>query len=191
MIDEEGLRRSIEEHLENAEDYIREGKRHQALMEFENAAAKLEAAGKTSQLEQLWAHAATGFIAAGAPFQAGISYLHMANLAAIANRRADARDSYLAAANSFYAVRDKNQELWVTLTQAVDQAIEHSLAMDDPSMAIELLFKNATIHQRETGYVVDAINCLERAQQLLDKVPNHPLAQDIDDKLQELVDRGL
>jgi tetratricopeptide (TPR) repeat protein len=188
VIDEEELRRSIEGHLENAEEYIRDGKRHRAFIEFENAAAKLEAAGKKDQLEQLWSHAATGFTAAEAPLQAGKSYSLLADLEAKADRQADARDSYLAAANAYFAVRDKNQELWTAITQTVDRAIDLSIALDDPSLAIELLYKNATIHYRETGYRFDAINCLERAQDLLAKVPNHSLASEIKERLQELVD---
>ncbi len=188
VIDEEKLRRSIEGHLENAEEYIRKGERHRAFIEFENAAVKLEAADKKDQLEQLWSHAATGFTAAEAPFQAGTSYLHLGDLESAAGRQTDARDSYLAAANAYFAVRDKNQELWTSITQTVDKAIELSIALDEPSLAIELLYKNATIHYRETGYRFDAINCLERAQDLLTKVPNHPLASEIAERLQELVD---
>ena len=188
MIDEEQLRRDIEVHLENAEEYIRKGQRQEAFFEFEEAAGKLEAAEKIDQLEQLWGHAATGFSAAEAPRQAGDSYLRLAELEMKAGRQEAARESYLAAANSLFAVRDKSQELWVSITQAVEVAIELSLALEDESMAIELLYKNATIHQRETGFIFDAINDLERAQQILEKEPNHPLAQEIQEKLQELID---
>ncbi len=188
MKEEEQLRRAIDEHLENAEKHIRQGQRQRAFMEFEDAAAKLETAEKTDQLEQLWGHAAAGFTAAEAPFQAGSSYLRLADLEAQTERQEDARDSYLAAANSFFAVREKNQELWVSITQAVEKAIDLSIALEDESLAIELLYKNATIYQRETGFTFDAINNLERAQQLLEKEPNHPLAQEIQEKLQELID---
>jgi hypothetical protein len=112
----------------------------------------------------------------------------LAELEARAGRREDARDSYLAAANSFFAVREKNQELWISLTQSVEKAIDLSIALNDESLAIELLYKNANIHHRETGFILDAINSLERAQQLLEKEPNHPLAQEIQEKLQELID---
>ncbi|MFX0169922.1 MAG: hypothetical protein ACFE89_11280 [Candidatus Hodarchaeota archaeon] len=189
IIDEEGLRRIIENHLENAEEHIREGRRQQALGEFEEAASLLEAEGELDQLEMLWAHAATGFTAAAAPFQAGFSFLRLADLEAKAGRRSDARDSYLSAANSFFAARDKSQELWTKLTQALEKAIELTLALDDPSMAIELLFKCAMIHYRETGYTFDAINCLERAQQLTEQVPTHPLKEEISQTLQHLIDR--
>jgi len=187
MSDEEQLRRAIEEHLENAEDFIREGKRSRAFLEFEEAAGKLEAAERTSQLEQLWAHAATGFTAAEAPFEAGQSFLRVADLEIQAGRKSEARDSYLAAANSFFAVRNKNQDLWVSITQAVEKAIDLSIALHENSLAIELLYKNATIHHRETGFTFDAINTLERAKKLLAKEPNHPLSQEIDDLFQELV----
>jgi tetratricopeptide (TPR) repeat protein len=175
-MDEDELRRVIEEHLENAEEFIQQGHRQRALLEFEAAAVKLETEEKIDQLEQLWGHAATGFTAAEAPLQAGTSYLRLAELEARAGRREDARDSYLAAANSFFAVLEKNQELWISLT------------LNDGSLAIELLYKNANIHHRETGFILDAINSLERAQQLLEKEPNHPLAQEIQEKLQELID---
>ncbi len=188
MTDEEKIRRTIEIHLENAEEHIRQGERHRALMEFESAAVKLETADRTNQLEQLWAHAAAGFTAAGALLQAGKSYFRLAELEAKADRQTEARNSYLAAANSLFSVRDKNQELWTNITQAVDKAIDISIVLEDQSMAIELLYRNATIHHRETGFTFDAINCLERAQQLLELVPNHPLAQEIREKLQELVD---
>lgn len=189
VIDEEKLRQAIENHLENAEDFIRQGNRVRAFIEFENAAIKLEQAKKQDQLEQLWAHAAAGFTAAEAPFQAGASYLRLADLEAAAGRSGDARDSYLAAANSLFAVRDKTHEIWTTITQAVDQAINHTILLDDLPLAIELLYKNAQIHDRETGYIFDAINCLERAQQLLEAVPHHSLSSEIKEKLQELVDR--
>jgi hypothetical protein len=188
LSEEEQLRRSIEEHLENAEEFIRAGQRQQAFIEFENASAKLETAEKINQLEQLWGHAATGFTAAEAPLQAGYSYLRLADLEAQAGRHEEARDSYLAAANSFFTVREKNQELWVSITQAVEKAIDLSVGLEENSLAIELLYKNATIHQRETGFTFDAINNLERAQQLLEKEPNHPLASDVQEKLQELID---
>jgi hypothetical protein len=188
LSEEEQLRRSIEEHLENAEEYIRAGQRQRAFTEFENASAQLETAEKIAQLEQLWGHAAMGFSAAEAPLQAGYSYLRLADLEARAGRNEEARDSYLAAANSFFAVRDKNQGLWVSITQAVEKAIDLSIGLEENSLAIELLYKNATIHQRETGFSFDAINNLERAQQLLEKEPNHPLASDIQEKLQELID---
>ncbi|MFX1317970.1 MAG: hypothetical protein ACFE9D_01055 [Promethearchaeota archaeon] len=188
MSDEEQLRRAIEEHLENAEDFIREGQRSRAFLEFEEASGKLEAAEKISQLEQLWAHAAAGFTAAEAPYEAGHSFLRVADLEAQQGRKSEARDSYLAAANSFFAVREKNQDLWIAITQAVEKAIDLSIALNELSLAIELLYKNATIHRRETGFTFDAINTLERAQQLLEKEPNHPLAQEIGDLLQELID---
>jgi len=188
MIEEEKLRRAIEAHLETAEEFIRQGQRQRAFLEFENAAVKLETAEKIDQLEQLWGHAATGFTAAEAPFQAGTSYLRLADLEAQAGRKEAARESYLAAANSFFSVREKNQELWTSITQAVEKAIDLSIDLEDVSLAIELLYKNATIHQRETGFVFDAINNLERAQQLLEKEPNHSLAQEIEEKLQELID---
>lgn len=182
------LRRSIEEHLENAEEFIREGQRQRAFIEFESAATKLETVEKIAQLEQLWAHAATGFTAAEAPLQAGYSFLRLADLEAQAGRDEEARDSYLGAANSFFAVREKNQELWISITQAVEKAIDLSISLAENSIAIELLYKNATIHQRETGFTLDAINNLERAQQLLEKEPAHPLASEIQEKLQELID---
>ncbi len=188
MNEEEQLRRAIEEHLENAEEFIREGQRQRALMEFESAAAKLERAEKTDQLLQLWGHAAAGFTATDAPFQAGNSYFRLAELEALIGRTEDARSSYLSAANSFFMVREKNQDLWILITQAVEKAIDLSISLEDVSLAIELLFKNATILHRETGFTLDAINCLERAQQLLVKEPNHPLAQEIEEKLQELID---
>lgn len=188
MIDDEKLRRHIEDHLENAEEFIQTGKRHQALMEFEKAAEKLESAGETNQLEQLWAHAATGFTAAEAPIEAGQSYLRLGQLEARAGRQTEARDSYLAAANAFIAARDKTRELWTTIVQTVENAIELTLALGEPSKAIDLLVKCASIHHRETGYIVDAINCLERAQQLLRKAPDHPLASEVEEKLQELID---
>jgi hypothetical protein len=188
MVDEENLRRSIEEHMENAEEYIRQQERDRALMEFDMAAAKLDAAGKTAQLEQLWAHAAAGFTAAKAPLQAATSYLHLAELEVKAGRQVEGRDSYLAAANSFFTVRDKKPELWTTMVQALERAIDLSLALEETSLAIELLYKTAIIQYRETGFTLDAIYSLERAQQLLEQVPNHPLAQDINEKLQELVD---
>ncbi len=188
MIDEEQLRRTVETHLENAEEYVRKGQRQQAFMEFEEAAAKLEAAEKIGQLEQLWGHAANGFGAAEAPREAGDSFLRLAELEVKSGRQEAARESYLNAANSLFRVRDKNQELWITITKAVEVAIELSLALEDESMAIELLYKNATIHQRETGFTFDAINDLERAQQILEKEPNHPLAHEIQEKLQELID---
>lgn len=191
MSEEEQLRRLIEEHLENAEEYIRAGQRQRAFTEFESASAQLETAEKIAQLEQLWGHAATGFSAAEAPLQAGYSYLRLADLEAQAGRNEEARDSYLAAANSFFAVRDKNQELWVSITLAVEKAINLSIGLEENSLAIELLYKNATIHQRETGFTFDAINNLERAQQLLEKEPNHPLASDIQERLQELIDYQL
>jgi hypothetical protein len=191
MSEEEQLRRAIEEHLENAEEYIRQGQRARAFLEFEEAAGKLERVQNTDQLEQLWGHAATGFTAAKAPLEAGNSFLRVAELEAQADRNADARDSYLAAANSFISVRDKNQDLWVSITQAVEKAINLSIALDENALAIELLFKNATIHRRETGFTFDAIDSLERAQRLLEKEPNHPLAEDVQDLLQKLVDRQL
>ena len=191
MNDEEKLRRAVEEHLENAEDFIRKGQRQRAFMEFENASIKLESAEKNDQLEQLWAHAATGFSAAEAPLEAGRSLIHVADLEVKSGRQEEARDSYLAAANSFFAVREKNHELWITITQAVENAIDLSLALEEEALAIELLYKNAIIHHRETGFTLDAINTLERAQQLLEKEPNHPLAQEIQEKLKELVDHQL
>jgi hypothetical protein len=188
MTEEENLRRSIEEHMENAEEFIRQRERERAFLEFDSAASKLEAAGKTDQLEQLWAHAAAGFTAAEAPHQAATSYLHLAELEVKAGRQEEGRDSYLAAANSFFAVRDKKPELWINLVQALENAIELSLALEETSLAIELLYKAAIIQYRETAYTLDAIYSLERAQQLLDQVPNHPLAQEINEKLTELVD---
>ncbi len=188
MIDDETLRKQIEEHLETAEDYIRQGARHRALMEFEKAAATLEAAGKNDQLEQLWAHAATGFTAAQAVFEAGHSYLRLAHIEKTAGRKQDARDSFLAAANAFIAVRDKTRDVWRTILQAVEEAVEFTIALNEPGTAIELLVKAAMIHFREMGYTVDAINCLERAQQLLGQVPDHPLAEEINEQLQFLID---
>ena len=188
-IDEETIRRTIENHLENAEEYIREGRRQQALSEFEKAAFLLEEEKKFDQLELLWGHASTGFTAAEAPFQAGSSFIQLAKLEEKAGRRADARDSYLSAANSFFAVREKSREVWTTLTQALERAIELTITLDDPSMAIELLFKCATIHYRETGFTFDAINCLERAEQLLDKVPGHTLKEEISQMLQHLLNQ--
>lgn len=188
MVDEEKLRRSIEEHMENAEELIRKQERDRALMEFDMAAAKLDAAGNTNQLEQLWAHAAAGFTAAEAPRQAAASYLHLAELEVKAGRQTEGRDSYLSAANSLFAVREKKPELWTTMIQALEHAIDLSLALEETTLAIELLYKTAIIQYRETGFTLDAIYSLERAQQLLEQVPNHPLAQDINEKLQELVD---
>ncbi|MFX1575723.1 MAG: hypothetical protein ACFFCF_00970 [Promethearchaeota archaeon] len=188
MNDEEQLRRSIEEHLETAEELIQQGQRQQAFLEFEKAATQLESAEKYAQLEQLWGHAATGFTAAQAPLQAGYSYSRLASLEMKARRQQEARDSFLAAANSFFAVREKNQEVWLSITQAVEKAIDLSITLGEISMAIELLFKNATIHQRETGFILDAINSLEQAQHLLEKEPNHPLTAEIAEKLQELID---
>lgn len=188
-IDEETLRRTIENHLENAEENIREGRRQQALSEFEQAAFLLETEKAFDQLELLWAHASTGFTAADAPFQAGSSFLQLAQLEEKAGRRKDARDSYLSAANSFFAVRDKGQEVWMKLTQALERAIELTITLNDLSMAVELLFKCATIHHRETGYKFDAINCLERAQQLLGQLPSHPLKEEISQMLQHLLDQ--
>ena len=132
--------------------------------------------------------AAAGFTAAEAPRQAAHSYLHLAELEVKAGRQSEGRDSYLSAANSLFAVREKNQELWATMIQALEQAIDLSLALEEASLAIELLYKTAIIQYRETGFTLDAIYSLERAQQLLEQVPNHPLAQDINEKLQELVD---
>ena len=123
-----------------------------------------------------------------APLQAATSYLHLAELEVKAGRQAEARDSYLTAANSFFAVRDKKPELWTTMIQALEHAIDLSLALEETSLAIELLYKTAIIQYRETGFTLDSIYSLERAQQLLEQVPNHPLAQDINEKLQELVD---
>jgi hypothetical protein len=188
MIEEEELRRVIEGHLESAEEFIRQGQREHAFAEFESASAKLEIAEQRGQLEQLWSHAATGFTAAEAPLEAGKSYLRVAECEVKAGRQEAARDSFLAAANSFFSVRNKNQDIWTAITQAVENAIDLSLALEQESMAIELLYKNATIHQRETGFIFDAINNLERAQQLLEKEPNHPLAQEVQEKLQELID---
>ena len=188
-IDEETLRRTIENHLENAEEYIREGRRQQALSEFEKAAFILEEEKKFDQLEMLWGHASTGFTAAEAPFQAGCSFMQLAKIEEKAGRHTDARDSYLSAANSFFAAREKNREVWTTLTQALESAIELTIVLNDPSMAVELLFKCATIHHRETGYTFDAINCLERAQQLLEKVPGHPLKEEISQTLQYLLNQ--
>jgi hypothetical protein len=188
LIDEEKLRRSIEEHMENAEEFIRKQDRERALLEFDVAATKLDTAGKLNQLEQLWAHAAAGFTAAEAPLQAATSYLHLAELEVKAGRQNEARDSYLKAANSFFAVRDKNPDLWSAMVQALEHAIDLSLALEETSLAIELLYKTAIIQYRETGFALDAIYSLERAQQLLEQVPNHPLANDINEKLQELVD---
>lgn len=165
-----------------------EGDRHRAYMEFEKAAAALEAAGERDQLEQLWGHAAAGFMTAQAHFQAGHSYLHLASVEAAAGRRADARESYLAAANAFAAARDKTRDTWVAITQTVEQAVELSIALGEAAMAIDLLAKCAAIHQRETGFTLDAINCLERAQKLLELVPNHPLASRIEKRLQALID---
>ena len=74
------------------------------------------------------------------------------------------------------------------MIQALEHAIDLSLALEETTLAIELLYKTAIIQYRETGFTLDAIYSLERAQQLLEQVPNHPLAQDINEKLQELVD---
>jgi hypothetical protein len=137
----------------------------------------------------LWGHASTGFTAAEAPFQAGFSFLQLAQLEEKAGRQTDARDSYLSAANSFFVVRDKSQEVWTKLTQALERAIELTIGLDDLSMAVELLFKCATIHHRETGYTFDAINCLERAQKLLGNIPTHPLKEEVSQMLQHLLDR--
>ena len=93
MTDEEQLRRDIETHLENAEERVRKGQRQEAFMEFEEAAGKLEAAENIAQLEQLWAHAATGFSAAEAPRQAGESFLRLAELEVKAGRQEAARES--------------------------------------------------------------------------------------------------
>ena len=188
LSDEEALRRQIEDYLVNAEDYIQNGQRHRALMEFEKAAVILEAAEQKDQLEQLWGHAATGFTAAGAPLQAGHSYLRLAQLEAKVERHTDARDSYLAAANAFITVREKSPDLWVTITQTVEHAIELATLLNDHSQAIDLLVKCASLHQQETGYKLDAIHCLERAQTLLEQVPNHPLGPDIRERLQYLLD---
>lgn len=187
MIDDESLRRRIEGHMEAAEEYIQQGERHRALMEFEKIAAILEAAGKTDQLEQLWAHAATGFTAAKAPYEAGHSYLQVARLEKAAMKTADARDSFLASANAFIGVRDKTQDVWRATLQAVENAIELTLMLEEPAKAIDLLVKCASIQYRELGHTIDAINSLERAQQLLSKVPNHPLATDIEERLQFLI----
>jgi tetratricopeptide (TPR) repeat protein len=188
VTDEEALRRRIEAYMETAEDYMNEGDRHRAYMEFEKAAAELEAAGERDQLDQLWAHASAGFIAAQAHFQAGHSYLHLASVEAAAGRHADARDSYLSAANAFAAARDKSQDTWVAITSAVEQAVELSVTLGDAAMAVDLLAKCAAIHERETGFTLDAINCLERAQKLLELTPNHPLASKIVRRLQALLD---
>jgi hypothetical protein len=127
-------------------------------------------------------------MAAQAYFQAGHSYLHLAGVEAAAGRHADARDSYLAAANAFAAAHDKTHDTWVAITSAVERAVELSITLGDAAMAVDLLAKCAAIHQRETGFTVDAVNCLERAQKLLELTPNHPLASKIARQLQALID---
>jgi hypothetical protein len=128
-------------------------------------------------------------MAAEAPIEAGHSYLQLAKLEAEAGEYAKARENYLAAANAFITSREKNQEQWTIIVQTVEQAIEYTLLLEEPSMAIDLLVKCASIHYRETGFTLDAINCLERAQKLLDEVPNHPLANEINEKLEDLVNQ--
>lgn len=191
MIDAEKLRRKLEAHLEAAEEYMRQGQRQRALLEFEEAATTLKTAEKLDQLEQLWSHAASGFSAAGASLQAGYSHLHIAKIQASKDRRADARDSYLAAANAFFATREKTRDIWSTIVQSVEQAIELCITLDEHTEAIDLLVKCAAIYQRETGFLIDAINCLEKAMQLLVHVPDHPLAVEIEERLQLLIDRQL
>ncbi|MFX1564155.1 MAG: hypothetical protein ACFFDP_12695 [Promethearchaeota archaeon] len=188
MIDDEELRRKLEAHLETAEDYIQQGQRERALLEFEKAATTLKDAEKLDQLEQLWEHAATGFSAAGASLQAGYSYLHVAKILFSMGRRADARDSYLAAANAFFSVREKTKDIWTTIAQSVEKAVELCITLDEHTEAIDLLVKCAAIYKQETGFIIDAINCLERAKQLLEHVPDHPLATEIEEKLQLLID---
>ncbi|MFX1563505.1 MAG: hypothetical protein ACFFDP_09380 [Promethearchaeota archaeon] len=188
MIDDEELRHKLEAYLEAAEEYMQKGQRQRALLEFEKAATTLKAEEKLDQLEQLWGHAASGFSAAGASEQAGYSHLHIAELHALAGRQADARDSYLAAANAFFNVREKTREIWTIIAQSVEQAIDFCIALDEHTEAIDLLVKCATIYQRETGFQIDAINCLERATQLLEQVPGHPLAAEIEERLQLLID---
>jgi len=187
--EEEVLRRRLEEHLQTAEEYMKKGQGHRAYMEFEKAAALLEAAGRTAQLEQLWRTAATGFTAAEAYIQAGRSHLHIARIESAAGRKAEARDSYLAAANAMAAARHKERDTWIILTQALEQAIQLTLDLGETAQAIDLLVKCAQIHANQTGYTLEAINCLERAKQLLQQVPDHPHAEIIEQQLHQLLSR--
>jgi hypothetical protein len=170
-----------------AEEYVRQGEMHRAYWEFEKAYAIVEREGTPDQILTLWEHAAAGFTAAEAPLQAAQSHLHIARIHAAAERTEEARDSYLAAANAFASVRNKTRDTWLTIASALEQAIERTIALDDTSMAIELLFKCAAVHHKETGYRMDAINLLERAQLLLEDVPNHSLSEDIKGLLQFLI----
>jgi len=168
---------------------MKKGQGHRAYMEFEKAAALLESAGRTTQLEQLWRTAAAGFTAAEAYIQAGRSHLHIAQMEAASGRRSEARDSYLAAANAFAAARHKERDTWIALTQALEQAIQLTLNLGETAQAIDLLVKCAQIHNRQTGYTLEAINCLERAKQLLQQVPDHPHAELIEEQLQHLLSK--
>jgi hypothetical protein len=188
MSDYESLRRRIEEYMIAAEEYVRQGEMHRAYWEFEKAYAVIDKEGTADQLLTLWEHAAAGFTSAEAPLQAAHSHLHIARIHDAAERIAEARDSFLAAANAFAMVRNKDREIWLTIATALEQAIEHTIALDDASMAIELLFKLAAVHHKETSYTTDAINCLERAQLLLAQVPNHPREEDIREMLQFLIE---
>lgn len=171
-----------------AEEYVQEGEMHRAYWEFEKAHVLVENEGTPEQLLTLWEHAAAGFTAAEAPLQAAQSHLHIARIHAAAERTEDARDSFLAAANAFAMVRNKTRDTWVTIASALEQAIERTIALGDNSTAIELLFKCAAVHHKETGYRMDAINLLERAQLLLEEVPNHPLSEDITELLKFLIE---
>ncbi len=190
MSDYESLRRQVEEYMIAAEEFVRQGEMHRAYWEFEKAYAVIEKEGTTEQILTLWEHAAAGFTSAEAPLQAAHSHLHIARIHDAAERIAEARDSFLAAANAFASVRNKDREIWLIIANALEQAIEHTITLDNASMAIELLFKCAAVHQKETGYTTDAINCLERAQLLLNQVPNHPREEDIKELLQFLVERS-
>lgn len=190
MSDYEKLRRRVEEYMMAAEKFVREGEMHRAYWEFEKANAAIEKEGKPEQLLTLWEHAAAGFTTAEASLQAAQSHLHVAQIHAAAEREADARDSYLAAANAFASVRDKTRDTWLTIANALEEAIERTIALDEASMAIELLFKCAAVHHKETGYKMDAINCLERAQSLLGQVPSHPRSEEIAEFLKFLIEKS-
>jgi tetratricopeptide (TPR) repeat protein len=189
LIEDEELRHKLEAHLEAAEEYMQQGQPQLAFLEFEEAASTLKDADKIDQLEQLWGHAASGFSAAGASIQAGYSHLHIAEIQVIAGRRTDARDSYLAAANAFFSAREKTREVWTTIAQSVEKAVGLCIALSEYTEAIDLLVKCAAIYQQETGFIIDAINSLERAKQLIEHVPDHPLAEEIEERLQLLIDK--
>jgi hypothetical protein len=173
-----------------AEEFVRQGEMHRAYWEFEKANAIIEKEGKSEQLLTLWEHAAAGFTAAEASLQAAQSHLHIARIHAAAEQTSDARDSYLAAANAFASVRNKTRDTWLIIANALEQAIERTIALDDASMAIELLFKCAAVHHKETGYTMDAINCLERAQSLLEQVQGHPRSEEIAEFLKHLIEKS-